>query len=336
MRDLMQFFSYMNDVNFPYVVLRNWERLPYSVELGSHSDLDLLVYDLDHWKELFPDAKQVFPAPRVQFRLPVEGNYVQIDVRYVTDNYYPLPFELSLLMRREKHPNGFYVPSVSDHAIALAYHCVHHKNSVNSDYRMYLGDATLPQLMDALKQSRVGWIEPKDPTVGRFNQYFKGATSVVGKKGDVVTKKQVSYMDYDLTGNEAKILRKSNSPHFPKLVETDGNELSMEDCGEPLTVDNLPDNWQTQLIEIVGDLRLNKIQHRDIKPDNLMVKGGVIKLIDFGWARFESDPPDNPPSVLGMPYKPSHGFDDNFSMMKVLKEFVFNKEDSGASKSDVK
>ena len=43
MRSLEQFFSYMNDIDFPYVVVRNFEKLPDNVEVGEHSDLDLLV-----------------------------------------------------------------------------------------------------------------------------------------------------------------------------------------------------------------------------------------------------------------------------------------------------
>jgi len=48
MQSLTQFFQYMHDVDFPYVVLRNFENLPDSVQSGEHGDLDLLVYDLKH------------------------------------------------------------------------------------------------------------------------------------------------------------------------------------------------------------------------------------------------------------------------------------------------
>ena len=58
-----------------------------------------------------------------------------------------------------------------------------------------------------------------------------------------------------------------------------------------------------------------------------MVKDGVIKLIDFGWAIFMGEN-DNPPSCLGYPYKPSWGHDDNFSMRKVIKELEFKREDA--------
>ncbi len=79
MRDLKQFFSYMNDVSFDYVVLRNFENLPDSVEFGDHSDLDLLVYDFNHWREIFPEAKAEFPLPRVRFKVTIGDTYIFVD-----------------------------------------------------------------------------------------------------------------------------------------------------------------------------------------------------------------------------------------------------------------
>jgi len=325
MQDLKQFFSFMEDVNFPYLVLRNWKGLPYSVELGDHSDLDLLVYDLGHWKEIFPEAKQVYPDPRVQFKIPINGSHIQVDVRYIGDGYYPTRFEKLLLDTRERHPEGFFIPALPLFRIALAYHCVHHKNQ--NKYKDIIGDISIDELLKALKESDVGWVEPKDPSVGRFNSYLKGATATVEKKDGKVVKKQIDYLDYDLLENEARILSKCNSRHFPKVIKANKGSIELEDCGTDLTSDNLPEDWKAQFVEIIKELKSCNIEHRDIKPDNLMVKDGVIKLIDFGWARFKDDAPDNPPSCLGYPYRPSYGWDDNFSMMKIIKEFEWVGEE---------
>jgi hypothetical protein len=326
MKDLRQFFAYMNDINFPYVVLRNWENLPDSIELGEHSDLDLLVYDLEHWKEIFSDAKRTYPEPRVQFKVDIGDSYILTDVRSLNDRYYPEHFSRQLLQFRQWNPRGFYIPDPGSFKIALAYHCVHHKGA--NIYPQWLGIATVDQLLEALKESIVGWTEPTDPSVGRFNSYWRGATAIVERyKDGKITKKQTGYMDRDLTANEWRILNQCLSTHFPIVYDSKTGSIEIEDCGDMLTITNLPDNWKEQLLEIVKDLRDFNIEHRDIQPNNLMVKKGIIRLIDFGWARFKSDVPDNPPNCLGYPYRSPWGPDDSFAMRKVIKEFEYQESE---------
>lgn len=317
----------MNDINFPYVVLRNWNRLPYDVVLGEHSDLDLLVYDLDHWKEIFPEAKPEFPYPRVRYKVPVDNSYVWVDVRHIGDDYYPEDFERAILQTREYNERSFYTPNPLHHRIALAYHIVHHKGRISDDYKRYIGDVTIPELLNALKQSQVGWIEPKDKTVGSYNGYWKGATSIVELRSGNIVKRQTSYKDYDLLQNEYSILTKLDSKHFPKVYGYNNNELEIEDCGIPLLT-HLPENWRTQLEEIVLELAESGIIHRDIKLDNLLVKDGIVKLIDFGWAKqVSSSEAKQPPSCLGFPNKPSWGYDDDYSMNCVIKQIEFHIEE---------
>lgn len=325
MRNILDFFSRMHDVSFPYVILRNFEELPESVTIGGHTDVDLLVYDLEHWKEIFPEAVQVHPAPRVQFSVPIGDTNVYMDIRYTGDDYYPREFEQSILDSREWNTKGFWTPNPIHFRIALAYHVVHHKNF--NSYERYLGNVSVTELFDSLKCSDIGWVEPSDRTVGRFNAYWKGATSVVEKVGNTITKKQVSYGTFNLTENEFRILSKISSEHFPKVLGVKEDEIIMEDCGSPLTLDNLPQDWKTQLVQILLTLKSEGIQHRDIRPENLMVKDGVIKLIDFGWARLVDDAPDNPPSCLGYPYKASWGFSDDYSMKMVIKQLEYQLEE---------
>ncbi len=131
-------------------------------------------------------------------------------------------------------------------------------------------------------------------------------------------------MAYSLIDNEERILSKVSSVHFPKVISKNEGELSIEDCGDILTVDNLPEDWKEQLVKIIVELRTSNLQHRDIKPDNLMVKDGVIRLIDFGWAKFEDEEDKaSPPACLGYPYRPSYGWDDNYSMRQIIKQIEF-------------
>ena len=273
MQSLRKLFEYMHDIDFPYVVMRNFENLPDNIHIKGHGDLDLLVYDLKHFKELFPDIKPVYPSPRVQYRANVGGLNIYIDVRSVGDGYYPTDFQLNMLDTREYNPDGFFTPNPVFHRLGLVYHVVHHKGSNN--YTNWLGDATVKELADALKESDIGYSIPNDHSVGTYNQYWKGATSVVSKEGDKVFKRQTGYNGYNLIDNEYRILSTIDSIHFPKVSqEEDG--ISISDCGERVRVDNLPDNWKSQCVDILNELKKNNIQHRDIKPDNLMVKDGVV------------------------------------------------------------
>lgn len=331
MESLRHFFSYLNDVSFPYVVLRNFDNLPYDVKLGEHSDLDLLVYDYEHFRELFPSAEPVFKYPRVRMKIPIADSYVYLDVRHVGDDYYPADFERNILSSREWNERGFYTPSPVMHTIALAYHAVHHKGDIAPEYRRYLGNASLNDLLLALRDSHVGWVPPQDKSVGAFFGYWKGATSVVERKDGAIHKRQVSYLEYPLLENEREVLThiptRMEKDHFPHVYDIREGVMLMEDCGEPLTEENLPENWKEQLESILSDLHHSCVQHRDIKLDNLMLKGGIIKLIDFGWAiteparggQFEGIE-SNPPTCLGFPNKSSEGFSDAYSMRRVIKQ----------------
>lgn len=322
MQSIKQFFSYMNETNFKYVVLRNWDNLPNDIALGEHSDLDLLVYDYTHFTELFPMAKLQYPLPRVRTKIQIGDSYIYADIRSVDDNYYPPEFSNNILNSREWNDRGFYTPDPMHHRIALAYHAVHHKGGMSPEYKKYLGDATIEELLEVLKKSSVGWTIPNDHTVGKFNGYWKGATSVVEKVDGKIYKSQVNFLDYNLVENENRILNSLESKHFPKTYESYDNKIVIEDCGEPITCENLPGDWIEQCHQIVRELSENKVIHRDIRIDNLLVKDGVIKLIDFGWAIKEGEN-DNPPSCLGFPNKPSTGFNDAYSMERVIKQVEY-------------
>lgn len=331
MQSLKQFFAYMNDISFEYVVLRNWDGLPYDFNLGEHSDLDLLVADFDHWKEIFPEAVAEHPYPRVRMKLAIDDSYVYVDVRHVGDDYYPEDFERAILETREWNSKGFYTPNPIHHRIALAYHAVHHKDYISKEYTRFLGDATLEGLLEALRKSSIGWIAPKDKSVGSFNGYWKGATALVTKEDGKIKKEQVNYKSYRLIQNEYEKLRDANSIHFPKVFGYDGNVITIEDCGFPIMT-YVPDNWRDQIIKIMQDLKLHGIIHRDIKLDNLMVKDGVIKLIDFGWSVYVDETESKPaPSCLGYPNKPSWGYCDDFSMRAVVKQIQYELEEKGVS-----
>ncbi len=327
MRDLAHFFSYMNDVDFKYVVMRNWENLPYKVETGIHSDLDLLLYDLDHFLELFPHLEREYPHPRVRFKLTFEsGEYVFLDARSVGDGYYPVEFQEAMLATREWNTNGFFTPNPLHHRIGLAYHVVHHKNA--NTYPNFLGSISVSKLLETLKQNpELSWVEPDDKSVGRFNPYARGATSVVSGNSEYVDKKQYRYKSYDLNANEARILKLLDSKYFPKLLKEEEGSIRIEHCGSPLSAENLPKDWRDQLHNILDELDRYKVVHRDVRLENLMIKDNQIKLLDFGWARLSDEPDGKHPDLLGFPNQCPLGFNDRYSMNRVINQLECELED---------
>jgi len=327
MRDLAHFLSYMNNTAYRYVVLRNWENLPHNVETGIHSDLDLLLYDLDHFLELFPHLEREYKAPRVRFKLTFDdGQFIFLDARHIGDSYYPLEFEENILKTREWNKAGFWTPNPIHHRIGLVYHAVHHKGA--NTYPNFLGKESVPSMLDALKQNReLAWVEPDDYSVGKFNPYQLGGTSVVTSNGTWVEKQQTCYKEYSLIENEERMLNLVNNAHFPKVISRDGDSIRIEHCGEPLTATNLPTDWKEQLAEILEALTLFGVVHRDIRLDNLMVRDNIIKLLDFGWARLKDEVDGKHPDLLGYPNKCPLGFNDGYSMNMVIRSLEMEREE---------
>ncbi|MFN0153498.1 MAG: protein kinase domain-containing protein [Gaiella sp.] len=133
-------FEVLDEHNVLYVVLRNWEGLPAAVELGEHSDLDLLVHPshvalLDElWQ-----TERTFPEPyRVQRRVAVvdehgRESFVLCDVRSPGDGYMPDGWSHDLIARRVRE-QMFWVLEPKDYFLSLLYHVVHHKGVMREDY----------------------------------------------------------------------------------------------------------------------------------------------------------------------------------------------------------
>ena len=81
---------------------------------------------------------------------------------------------------------------------------------------------------------------------------------------------------------ELAALYKLDGIHFPKVLRVTNRVLFMDDCGEEINKINRPLNWADQCKEIDESLSDAGIYHSDVMSSNVLVKDGVIKLIDFG------------------------------------------------------
>jgi len=350
--NLSEAFAALNDA-VPYVVLRNWENLPESAQLGPHGDLDLLVEDRDKAVKAL-HAQPCHPQPwRTQYEVPLtDGRYQLTDLRYVGDDYYPLEMERTLLGTREfLEDKGFWVPSEAPGCMlfeSLLYHVAIHKVwAIDPNYVRLLtkmgknhgGSWWEPSvLVDKedqhagiqayLRHGGIRFVRALDKSVGFFikKQKWGGVTAVVERISISEVVKSFNGKYHECSVREADaLLTMDSSLHTPCISACTGEMdkkgftgLKMEYAGRPLTKDNMPTDWETQIKEIGDDLEAVSLVHRDCMPRNLMVKRGVIMLIDFGWCVPKGEENEDVPHDLGGKWRCKDGFNDRYSLAKSI------------------
>lgn len=159
----------------------------------------------------------------------------------------------------------------------------------------------------------------------------KGLTTSVKRVNYNTCEKDLSQYP-ELFANETQILQRLSGRHFPGLQQAQAGVISMSYCGEPLTFTNMPDNYEEQCLEILRDLKESDVIHRDINPNNLLVKNDVIMLIDYGYAALLSDlrSRELPNATNRLPIKLGYSafrgkreFDDEYSLNQSIR-FILN------------
>ena len=126
--------------------------------------------------------------------------------------------------------------------------------------------------------------------------------------------------------NEKKWLEKlKNSDIIAKPIHFDDKSriITTEYSGENINKYNLPKNWEDQRDHIIETLRNNNCRHNDIKPNEILVYNGKLKLVDFGWAsNYDKQNPKSWPKCLGAEFKcnlKNKEFDDECILNKSVK-----------------
>lgn len=121
----------------------------------------------------------------------------------------------------------------------------------------------------------------------------------------------------------------SNSGVTPKYISSNKrcNSVTMEYVGEYLTKQNMPKNYEEQIMHITDVLKQYQCSHNDIKPSELLILGDRIRLIDFGWSTKIGEPiPKQWPTGLGDRFRYKiHNFNDEYSLRKSIK-WILNNE----------
>lgn len=155
----------------------------------------------------------------------------------------------------------------------------------------------------------------------------KGITSIVylNKSTNIVTKKIVNrkFDSFNIFEREVYWLQYLNEKGYdwcPKYVSSDPKSkvIKMTFVGHRINKQNAPENWRQQLTKILQDLRKDGICHNDIKGDEVLVKGGKLYLIDYGWMSIGQDWSCG--GKFDKKMKPYHDFHDHSAISRISKK----------------
>ena len=166
----------------------------------------------------------------------------------------------------------------------------------------------------------LGNIKKYLPSLGHS---IRSTTSIIAidYNGQTVIKETVRYLKYGIVKNEVYWLNElRNFIHTPNIISYNQNKLVLSYAGEPLSHDNIPKNWESQINTILNELKKINCSHNDIKPSDLLVLDKIIMLIDFQWATKINEPiPSEWPDYIGGIYKNKKNFDDSYSIYKSIE-----------------
>lgn len=108
------------------------------------------------------------------------------------------------------------------------------------------------------------------------------------------------------------------SENFSKFISESDHSITMEWIGPRASFVSTED-----FQNILAELRITRLSHRDIRPENILFNGKNAVLIDFSMAINDGEVA-NTSYDLGGQFKCPHGFNDEYSLRKSINWMIEN------------
>ena len=187
---------------------------------------------------------------------------------------------------------------------------------------------TVFQNINCLGNAEDGWAD-RPIYVCRNPQFlWNGITSVVERIDRRRVRKSYFTEETKIPFRECKryesmALQRLGGAHFPTILEhVSDTEFIMEYAGNRLSKDTMPADYQEQVAEILQELARSGVRHNDILPANLLIKDGIITLVDFGWATIDDQPARRLPDKVGGFCRNEGEPDDTISMQRSIEHLL--------------
>ena len=203
----------------------------------------------------------------------------------------------------------------------------------------------LSSLSHILDERNIRYVQPLDPSTLPALPFLSEVKNVIYsnhlsnyngvkilsriyKKNDNDKLTIIKQTTFDLAKGEFDILSKFNSRYFPKVYKGEHKDtysmFEMEFIDGYMLSDLMghADEWDKKktdrfirgCISILEELKLKNIFHRDILPNNIIIRNHEPVLIDFGWSITKGEKFLTPDGI-GAWARPSNGsFSDAYSM----------------------
>ena len=134
-----QFLQILNKID-NCIILRGYEQLKTNFPIHPEEDVDILTENYNDVYDIIKEYLDHIDNKDVGHIIKLDDTLVKIDIRVVGDNYYDEKWYNDMLSKKILFDYDFYVMDAENYFYSILYHCLIHKNKIDSKYHELLSN----------------------------------------------------------------------------------------------------------------------------------------------------------------------------------------------------